>query len=235
MTFDVPRRLGRCAFRRFYRRYALQRIARRAEVRLLGCRLMTDPEVLHPIHFLSTRVLMNAVMTLDLAEKRFLDMGSGSGAIGIVAASRGAVVTACDINPRAVAVSRENATRNGARLEVLQSDLFSALPGRQFDLICFNIPYYPGAPRTPFEAALLGGDNLSTVRAFAEGCRAALAPGGCVMVLFSEDADRGCVLAHFQDAGLDLVHEATALRWFERFHVVSFRSRPTDSEVPFSP
>ena len=119
MTFDVPRRLCRRAFRRFYRRYALQRIARRAEVRLLGCRLMTDPEVLHPIHFLSTRVLMNAVMTLDLAEKRFLDMGSGSGAIGIVAASRGAVVTACDINPRAVAVSRENATRNGARLEVL--------------------------------------------------------------------------------------------------------------------
>jgi release factor glutamine methyltransferase len=211
-------------FGRWYGPYALQRISRRAEVRLRGRRLLTDPEVLHPIHFLSTRVLVDAVRGLNLSGQRFLDMGSGSGAIAVFAAAQGARVTACDINPSAVALTQENLKRNQLGAEVLASDLFSALSDRVFDLICFNIPYYDGEPRTPFDAALFGGKDLVTVRRFADGCRRALAPGGQVIILFSEDANGEMILSHFRHAGLEVVDDRISSRFFERFHVVRFRA-----------
>ena len=190
---------------------------------MLGRRLLTDPEVLHPVCFRSTRVLIDVLPTLDVAGKRFLDMGSGSGAIGVFAASHGATVTACDINPQAVALTRENLRRHRVGAEVFESDLFSALGGRVFDVICFNIPFYAGEPRTPFEAALFGGNELKTVRLFAAGCPGFLAPGGQVLVVFSEDADRDNILSHFSAAGLSIVNERITHRLFERFHVVIFR------------
>ena len=109
------------------------------------------------------------------------------------------------------------------RGEVLESDLFAALPGRTFDLICFNLPFYEGEPGTPFEAALFGGRELGTVRAFAAGCPAALTRGGSVLVVFSEDANRESILRHFSEAGLILIEERVASRWFERFHLARFR------------
>src|SRR4051812_35298571 len=121
--------------------------------------------------------MIDRIRTMDLTGKTFLDMGSGSGAIGIFAAARGARVTACDVNPRAVALTRANFALNAVPGEIVESDLFQALGGRVFDLIGFNIPFYEGVPRTAFEAALFGGPGLSTVGAFARGCRSALAPG----------------------------------------------------------
>src|SRR5207253_9868447 len=115
-----------------------------------GLSFATDPEVLHPIYFRSTRVLLDAVLGLALPGRRFLDMGAGSGVIGMFAAARGARVTACDINPRAVALARANCARNGLGGEVLESDLFGALGGRTFDLIAFNLPYLTGEARSPF-------------------------------------------------------------------------------------
>jgi methylase of polypeptide subunit release factors len=220
---NLPRRLFRGVFGRVYGPFALHRIAGGAEARILGRQLLTDPEVLHPVYFLSTRVLIDAVLALNLRGKRFLDMGCGSGAVGIFAAARGAMVTACDINPRAVALTRENLRRNHVDADVIESDLFGALDGRAFDVICFNIPFYTGEPRTPFEAALFGGKDLATVRAFATGCPGALSAGGTVVVVFSEDANRDKILSLFTEAGMSLVAERIVRRWFERFHVVSFR------------
>ena len=164
-------------FHRVYHPYALRQLAKPV-TRLRGRTLLTDPEVFHPVCFLSTPVFLDYLSTVAVAGKRLLDMGTGSGTIGIFAASRGARVTACDINPRAVALAGKNARRNGVEMEVLASDLFSALDGRSFDLICFNLPFYAGEPRSPFEHALYGGPNFETIRAFADGCRRALAPGG---------------------------------------------------------
>lgn len=228
---SVLRRLRR-RLRRFFRR-AIGRLvrpvfsrqmARAADARLLGLHFFTDPQVLHPVFFRSTRVLVRALSRFDLARKRVLDMGSGSGAIGVFAAAGGARVTACDINPRAVALTRRNLQRHGLDGDVLESDLFAApaLHGRAFDLICFNIPFYAGEPRTPFEAALFGGNELETVRDFAAGCAARLVEGGAVLIVFSEDADRDQILSLFTKVELDLVEERTAQSWFEKFHVVTF-------------
>jgi release factor glutamine methyltransferase len=75
-----------------------------------------------------------------------LDMGTGCGILGIIAAERASHVVAIDINPKAVRCAKENAKRNGvaAKMSFIQGDLFAPLrTGKKFDLILFNAPYLP--------------------------------------------------------------------------------------------
>src|SRR6185369_690922 len=116
-------------------------------------------------------------------------------------------VTACDINPRAVALARRNAERNRVAMEVVESDVFSALGGRTFDVIVFNILFYPRAPRSHVEAAFYAGPGFETVRAFAAGCAQALAAGGSAVIVFSEDSGRERILDIFTASGLVVTEE----------------------------
>lgn len=74
-----------------------------------------------------------------------LEIGCGSGIICLHLAKRGSVVTAVDINPKAVDATRINAKRNKLSIEVLEGDLFSCLENRRFDVIVCNPPYLPPA------------------------------------------------------------------------------------------
>jgi methylase of polypeptide subunit release factors len=220
---ERARRFCRRVAHFFYRPYALRRIRRPSKALLQGRALLTHPEVFHPVCFHSTRLLIDFLRTLDLSGRRFLDMGTGSGSIGIFAAVQGALVTACDVNPRAVALAAENARRNGVGVEVLESNLFAALDGRQFDVICFNVPFYPKAPRTPLEAAFYAGADFETVRAFVSRCAEFLTPVGIVIVIFSEDSGRDFIRSLFAADGFTAFAESTRTRLFERFHILCLR------------
>jgi 16S rRNA (guanine1207-N2)-methyltransferase len=80
-------------------------------------------------------------------DDRILDLGCGSGVVGIVAAllaPRGRVVLV-DINSRAVEVARRNLVANRiGNAEVLHGDGFAPVHGRSFDLIAFNPPVRAG-------------------------------------------------------------------------------------------
>ncbi|MDA4128834.1 MAG: methyltransferase [Thaumarchaeota archaeon] len=69
-----------------------------------------------------------------------LDMGSGTGVIGIYAAKRGARVLAVDISSEAVDQTRLNSGKNSVELRVRKGDLFSDVKGR-FDMVAFNAPF----------------------------------------------------------------------------------------------
>lgn len=69
-----------------------------------------------------------------------LDMGTGSGIIGIHCAKNGANVTSADINPYAVELAEKNAGLNNVDIKVVESDLFERIKGK-FDVIVFNPPY----------------------------------------------------------------------------------------------
>lgn len=221
------RRVCRRLFNVFYRRHVLPRIAVPSEAWLLGRRFVTHPDVFHPVFFLSTRMLADHFARIDLAGRRFLDMGTGSGAVGVFAAARGARVTACDINPRAVAVARENARENGVEMEVLESHLYAALPGRAFDVICFNIPFYPKPPETPLGHAFNAGPDFQTVRAFAEGTPRHLAADGVATIVFSEDSGYDRIVSFFTAAGLEPAEIRRLRKHFEEFFIVSFRHAPS--------
>ena len=75
-----------------------------------------------------------------------LDVGCGSGAIGILAACRrpDISVTSLDKSPDALQVAEKNARTLGvlSRMKFLESDLLSALEEQQkFDLVAANLPY----------------------------------------------------------------------------------------------
>ncbi|MCX7653613.1 MAG: 50S ribosomal protein L11 methyltransferase [Fervidobacterium sp.] len=68
-----------------------------------------------------------------------LDLGCGSGILGILAKKLGANrVLAVDNDPLAVNVAKENAEKNSVEIDVRLSDLFSKVDGK-FDIIVSNI------------------------------------------------------------------------------------------------
>ena len=130
-----------------------------------------------------------------------LDFCTGSGCIAITLAAKcpEASIIATDISADALAISKENATRNGAsdRIEFVQGDGFASLSSSsQFDLIISNPPYIPSAEIATLQpevrdfdpkVALDGGvDGLDFYRLIALQAGAFLKPAGKVMVEFGD-------------------------------------------------
>lgn len=82
----------------------------------------------------------------DLAGKRVLDLGCGTGPIGITAARRGAAsVTMTDVNLLAVAAARENIARTETpNATAVASDLYGAIHDQRFDVVLCNPPFHAG-------------------------------------------------------------------------------------------
>ena len=78
--------------------------------------------------------------------RRVVDVGTGCGILGIVAARYAERVVAIDVNPCAVRCARRNAEINNAtsKMDFVQGDLLGAVrEAPKFDLILFNAPYLP--------------------------------------------------------------------------------------------
>ncbi len=88
-----------------------------------------------------TFLLLSAI---DLkGDERVLELGTGSGIIGLHCARAGARVTVTDISKDAVTNARHNTELNGLYISIIHTDLFSGLRGR-FDVMIFNPPYLSG-------------------------------------------------------------------------------------------
>jgi release factor glutamine methyltransferase len=119
-----------------------------------GFRLYVLPTVFHPKYFGSSRIFGSYLETAGLRGRSFLDMGTGSGVIALFAARAGARVTAVDINPQAVLCASDNAAAAGLEIDCRESDLFSALNGRRYDVIAWNPPFFPKAAADAAEGFL---------------------------------------------------------------------------------
>jgi release factor glutamine methyltransferase len=78
-----------------------------------------------------------------------LDMGTGCGILGILAAKKARVVIATDLNPYAARCAKTNAKLNKVsnRMHILLGDLFQPIKqNARFSLILFNAPYLPSSP-----------------------------------------------------------------------------------------
>ena len=78
--------------------------------------------------------------------KDILDIGTGSGCIPCsIAQSTSCNITSVDISPLALEVAKENAKRLNVsdKINFIESDLFTALTNKKYDLIVSNPPYIP--------------------------------------------------------------------------------------------
>lgn len=91
-------------------------------------------------HHQTTKLMMNTALEIDFENKRVLDMGCGTGILGILASHLGAKgIMAVDIEPWCVENTVENAKRNGCDhlLEAFLGDI-DVVDGT-YDLIFANI------------------------------------------------------------------------------------------------
>lgn len=185
-----------------------------------GLDLIVSPDVLDPRP--DTEILVDASVPLALrAVKRsgrcnILDLGTGSGAIGLALAHTvgQATIIASDRSPAALAVARENARSLGLehRFQTVQSDWFAAITGR-FELIVSNPPYIRTSVIETLDrqvrdfdprGALDGGpDGLDAYRAIAGGCRDVLADHGLVALEIGFDQKEAVRLV-FEECGFEL-------------------------------
>jgi ribosomal protein L3 glutamine methyltransferase len=124
-----------------------------------------------------------------------LDVCTGSGCLAIIAAKRfpGARVDAVDLSTDALDVAQRNVAEHGVadRVRLLESDLFSALKGRRYDLIVSNPPYVKAASmkalpdeyrNEPPMALASGADGLDHTRVILSESRRHLNPKGLLVV-----------------------------------------------------
>jgi release factor glutamine methyltransferase len=143
------------------------------------------PEVYSPAE--DTYLLLSAI-EVEKGEK-VLEMGCGSGIISMHLAKAGAVVTAADLDEKAVRATENSAMLNGLIVRAFQSDLFSDVEGR-FDLIVFNPPYLRGDVQGQEDLCWAGGeDGVRLTSRFLDGAEKHLEPGGRVLLLISDDMD----------------------------------------------
>ncbi|MFB7864363.1 HemK2/MTQ2 family protein methyltransferase [Streptomyces sp. NPDC056069] len=156
-----------------------------------------------------TRLLAGALAREDLGPgNRVLEIGTGTGALALHAARRGAAVTAVDVSWRAVVTARVNAFLSRLSLRVLHGDFAARTVGRRFDLVVANPPYVPapGAEppsRGPERAWDAGHDGRLLIDRICADAPALLRPGGVLLMVHSAMCGPERTLDRLAGSGLD--------------------------------
>jgi len=157
-----------------------------------------------------------------------LDMGTGCGILGILAAEKARGVMAVDVNPCAVRCAKENATLNNVRgkMAFVRGDLFTCFSEKaMFDLILFNAPYLPvddGEADSWLGRAWTGGaKGRQVIDRFIAEVPNYLKQTGRVLLMQSTLADVDETLRRFTDYGMNAKVEAECdLPFFETIKLV---------------
>jgi ribosomal protein L3 glutamine methyltransferase len=131
---------------------------------------------------------------LSQAPQRILDIGTGSGCIGIACAHvfPEATVVLTDVSESALRLARRNIALHGVedRVGVAHADVFDGVPPGQFDLIISNPPYVSAADlagmpaefaHEPIDALAAGEDGLDIMRRVLAGARQRLTADGLLV------------------------------------------------------
>lgn len=181
-----------------------------------------------------TEELAEWILKWDLpANSQVLDMGCGSGVLGLTLASErpGWQLTLADVSPDALALAQENAAAQEIQnATFLHSDLFSAIE-TPFDGIVANLPYVPESERAtisrevthdPALALFSGADGLDLIRRFIPQAFHHLKPGGWLALEIGHD-QASQVTEILETSGFTEITVKTDMSGIDRF---PFARRP---------
>ena len=152
-------------------------------------RIAVHPDVFPPHLTFSTKFLLDFIQDINLKNKTILELGCGSGIISLLAAKKGAIVTATDINKIALENLEKNSLKNQSKIEILYSDLFENLQNKSFNYIIINPPYYPKKPKNIKENAWFCGEKFEYFENLFEQLPKHLKNNTKCYVILSEDCD----------------------------------------------
>jgi len=175
-----------------------------------------------------TELLVEAALELSATDVpvRVLDLATGSGCVAVAIGRHraSARVTATDISRDALTVARSNAEAHGVDVEFIESDWFTALSGRRFDLIVSNPPYIAEGDShldsgdlrfEPRSALVAGPDGLACISTIVSQADAHLVPGGWLLLEHGFDQAARC-RELLQRAGFQQVTSKRDLAGIER-------------------
>ncbi len=191
-----------------------------------GREFVVTPAVLIPRP--DTELLVElALQRLPADGGEVLDLGAGSGCIGVtIAAERPRCrVTLVDASAEALDVARGNAHRYAAaNTTLLCSDWYAAVGDKQYDLIVSNPPYIASADAhlqqgdlrfEPRSALASGDDGLNDLRRIVAGAPAHLLAGGWLLCEHGHDQSEACTVL-LREAGFGDVFSARDLAGIHR-------------------
>lgn len=139
-----------------------------------------------------TELLVDVALERLRHGSRLLDLGAGSGCVGItLKLERPDVrIVGADISQEALAVAERNAERLDAHLDWVWSDGFNSLEGEMFDMIVTNPPYVETnadlepevSEWEPASALFAGPDGLSFYRRLAQEAGTHVNPEGWLLM-----------------------------------------------------
>jgi release factor glutamine methyltransferase len=155
-----------------------------------------------------TRILTSALYREPIGPGTdVLDLGSGTGALALHAARRGARVTAVDISWAAVWTTRLNALLSRQRVTVRHGDLTKAVRGHTYNLVISNPPYVPspsdGPPRRGRARAWdAGTDGRALLDLICDTAPGSLRADGVLLLVQSALSGTDATLDRLTGAGL---------------------------------
>jgi len=173
------------------------------KARFCGLDFVVNPQVLIPRSPLAELIQEQFSPWLKLHEGgRVLDMCTGGGCIAIAIAVwiQGCTVDAVDISEEALGIASENVQLHkvGDRVNLIHSDLFTAIDKTAYDLVVSNPPYVskavfdqlPAEYRVePSNGLVSGEDGLDIVLKILDAAPGYLQPQGILVVEVGESAE----------------------------------------------
>lgn len=151
------------------------------EAWLQGFKFYVDERVIVPRSFIAELLSEDLSPWIEYPEmiESAADICTGSGCLGILLANSfpNAVIDVIDISPDAIDVANINISNYGLQDQItaIQSDMFSALEGKKYDLIISNPPYvdapsmaelpaeYRNEPQLALGSGVAGLDHTHTI------------------------------------------------------------------------
>jgi 16S rRNA G1207 methylase RsmC len=172
----------------------------------------------------------------DLRGKTVVDLGSGSGLLGIVAVKRGAPkVYVPDTHPAAIDFALNNAALNGVAhcfVQVLTGKEMLPLPaGERVDMVICNPAELPlPEPDRAYSPFYAGPDGRQMIEGVIRAARERLTPGGRLLMTHSSLADASKLLAPLiarLPKGARAAIPIRRLRWLTSASLCGFCAKPT--------